>query len=135
MTKNELLRQAQRLMDGGGPGSEQDAYDMGAWATRQLLDGASLDTLHALIKVGPIWDGDLPSKAGRNRLIELGLAAKCVVKGQQGFQVATYRGWHVFHVHIDPEHGTAGQFSKAEPDYRAPFTSAGENTKDGVRGS
>lgn len=103
MTKNEMLRQAQSLMDGGGPGSPQDVHDMGAWVTRQLLDGASLDTLHALIKVGPVWDGDLPSKAGRNKLVELGLAAKCVVKGQQGFQVATYRGWSVFHAQIDTD--------------------------------
>lgn len=129
MTKNEMLRQAQSLMDGGGPGSPQDVHDMGAWVTRQLLDGASIDTLHALIKVGPVWDGDLPSKAGRNKLVELGLAAKCIVKGQQGFQVATYRGWSVFHAQIDPENGIAAQ-SAASVDHSTRIQQA----TDGDRG-
>lgn len=129
MTKNEMLHQAVRLMDGGGP---QEIYDMAAWVARQQLDGASLDTLHALIKVGPVWDGDLPSKAGRNKLVELGLAAKCVVKGRQGFQVATYRGWNVFHAQIDSEHGIAAQSVNSDAGYSACITDA--KTADGNRG-
>lgn len=104
MTRNQMLHHAVRLMDG----APQDIYDMCAWVARQHIDGATIDTLRALIEVGPVWDGDLPSKAGRNTLVELGLAAKCVCKGRQGFQVATYRGWSVYHAQIDSENG-AGQ--------------------------
>lgn len=112
-----MLQQAIRLMDGGGP---QDIYDMAAWVVRQHLDGATIDTLHALIKVGPVWDGDLPSKTGRNTLVELGLAAKCVVQGKQGFQVATYRGWNVYYAQIDSGANTAAVSAQAMPEAKAP---------------
>lgn len=39
------------------------------------LSGAAIDTFRALAR-GPQFDGDVPSKAGRNELIELGLARR-----------------------------------------------------------
>jgi len=99
MTRTEILKRAVSMMDGAHP----DIYDMLAYVARQSLSGAEVDTLHALINAGPVWDGDLPSKAGRNNLVDLGLATKCVCKGQQGFQVATYRGWNVFFAKLDSE--------------------------------
>lgn len=39
------------------------------------LSGAAIDTLRALQR-GPRFDGDVPSKCGRNELIELGLARR-----------------------------------------------------------
>lgn len=56
------------------------------------LSGAALDTLIALVEEGPLWDGDLPSKRGRTELLDLGMAVCIVVKGQDGYQAATYAG-------------------------------------------
>ena len=39
------------------------------------LSGAAIDTFRALQR-GPQFDGDLPSKCGRNELIDLGLARR-----------------------------------------------------------
>lgn len=57
-----------------------------------MLNGAAKDTLIALVECGPLEDGDVPSKLGRDCLLELGLAAKVIVKGRDGFQAATYAG-------------------------------------------
>lgn len=54
--------------------------------------GAALDTLIALVEHGPLDDGDVPSKGGRDDLLSLGLAAKVIVNGRDGFQAATYAG-------------------------------------------
>lgn len=56
------------------------------------MRGAELDTLIALVERGPLWDGDLPSKTGRDCLIERGLAVRVVVSGEDGWQAATYAG-------------------------------------------
>lgn len=54
--------------------------------------GGELDTLNALVERGPLADGDVPSKSGRDNLIKLGFAMKTVVKGEDGFQVVTEKG-------------------------------------------
>ena len=56
------------------------------------MTGAETDTLIALVEQGPLWDGDVPSKRGRDSLVERGLAAKVVVRGEDGWQAATYAG-------------------------------------------
>jgi hypothetical protein len=56
------------------------------------MSGAEIDTLIALVERGPLWDGDVPSKAGRDSLIAQGLAVRVVVKGEDGWQAATYAG-------------------------------------------
>ncbi len=38
------------------------------------LTGAEIDTLWCLFKRGPTYDGDLPSKSGRDSLVEGGWA-------------------------------------------------------------
>ena len=40
------------------------------------LDGAAQDTLRCLFLHGPTWDGDVPSKGGRDELVRLGLASR-----------------------------------------------------------
>lgn len=50
------------------------------------------DTLIALVEQGPVWDGDIPSKRERDELVEQGLASRALVKGEDGFTVATYLG-------------------------------------------
>jgi len=51
------------------------------------------DTLRALVKKGPLEDGCVPSKRERDELLSMGLAAKVIVNGQQGYQAATYKGY------------------------------------------
>lgn len=59
-------------------------------------DGFCFDTLLALAKDGPCWDGDVPSKSGRDDLIEHGLAMRVVAKGQEGYTALTYKGRDFF---------------------------------------
>lgn len=61
-------------------------------STGILLTGGEIDTLVALVEEGPLWDGDVPSKAGRDALISSGLAVRVVVKGEDGNTAATYAG-------------------------------------------
>lgn len=61
-------------------------------ATDKELTGAEIDTLVALVESGPLEDGDVPSKSGRDDLIHKGLAAKIMVNGRDGYQAATYAG-------------------------------------------
>lgn len=70
----------------------QDALAVAIW---HLMSSGARDNLHALVKSGPLWDGDVPSKAGRDELLHMGFACKVVVRGEQGFQAATYTGYHV----------------------------------------
>ena len=64
------------------------------------LTGGELDTLVALVEDGPLWDGDVPSKSDRDTLLEKGLAAKVLVKGEDGYQAATYAGREVYCKHF-----------------------------------
>ncbi len=68
------------------------------------LSGAAKDTLICLCKHGPTWDGDVPSKLGRDELLEKKLAAKIVIKGdEQGYQAATYKGSFVYRAgYVEP---------------------------------
>jgi len=52
----------------------------------------ALDTLVGLFERGPLYDGDVPSKSERDWLLQNDLAAKVVVKGEDGYQALTYRG-------------------------------------------
>jgi hypothetical protein len=65
------------------------------------LNGAEMDTLIALVEAGPLWDGDVPSKSGRDCLIGRGLAVRVVVKGQDGYTAATYAGKGAYKAHYD----------------------------------
>ncbi|MEY2875890.1 MAG: hypothetical protein RLZZ373_3261 [Pseudomonadota bacterium] len=56
------------------------------------LSPAERDTLTALQQRGPLCDGDLPSKTGRNALLSVGLAVKIVVQGEDGHNACTYAG-------------------------------------------
>lgn len=60
------------------------------------LSGAEIDTLIALVEAGPLWDGDVPSKAGRDSLLHKGLAFKVIVRGEDGWQAASYAGSSVY---------------------------------------
>lgn len=56
------------------------------------MSGAQIDTLIGLVERGPLWDGDVPSKSGRDDLIAAGLAVRIVAAGDDGYTAATYAG-------------------------------------------
>jgi hypothetical protein len=62
--------------------------------------GAELDTLVALVEAGPLFDGDVPSKSGRDSLIERGLAVRIVQNLEDGYTAATYAGRDAYTAHF-----------------------------------
>lgn len=58
----------------------------------QDFTGGALDTLIALVERGPVFDGDIPSKVGRDKLLEMGFAFRTIVNGEDGYQAVTYKG-------------------------------------------
>lgn len=69
------------------------------------LSSAAIDTLHAAFKAGPLYDGDVPSKSGRDELLSHGLVGKTITKGEWGFNACTYRGAWAIKV-LDAINGT-----------------------------
>lgn len=65
----------------------------------QNKDGYCIDTLCALVERGPLDAGDVPSKTGLAELIEHGMASAAIVKGADGFYVATYHGRDLYCKH------------------------------------
>jgi hypothetical protein len=63
-----------------------------------IMSLAQRDGLRQLITQGPVWDGDVSSKAARDDLLQMGLASRACVKGEQGYTVANYRGYDVWQV-------------------------------------
>jgi len=64
----------------------------GLFGRALILSGAARATLLALHRVGPLRDGDVPSKAGRDELLAIGLIEKIIVRGEDGYQACNYRG-------------------------------------------
>ena len=52
-----------------------------------VLTGAAIDVMYGLFLNGPTWDGDVPSKTGRDELVDLKLAQRC-----DGYQWLTREG-------------------------------------------
>lgn len=62
---------------------------------REMYHGA-VSCLEALMNAkGPLWDGDVPSKAGRDSLLDLRLASRVIYGGKDGYTAATYLGREV----------------------------------------
>lgn len=71
----------------------------------EALSGACIDTLVALVENGPLWDGNVPSKRGRDDLIEMGLAVRVVANTPRdgwsdGYTAATYAGLDAYKAHF-----------------------------------
>lgn len=67
------------------------------------MSGKHIDTLIGLVECGPLDDGDVPSKSGRNDLIDAGLAVRVIVKGQDGMTAATYAGRDAYKALFDAD--------------------------------
>lgn len=64
------------------------------------MTGICIDTLTALVETGPLFDGDVPSKRGRDELIDKGLAVRVFVQGSEGYTAATYNGRDAYKDHF-----------------------------------
>ena len=58
----------------------------------QAMNGAERECIRAAYKHGPLFDGDVPSKSGRDSLVNKGYMARIVVKGKNGYNACTYKG-------------------------------------------
>ncbi len=56
------------------------------------ITGVEISTLRALYEYGPLDDGDVPSRVGRDMLTEKGLANRIIQKGEHGYSACTYKG-------------------------------------------
>lgn len=56
--------------------SARDTCTEGPKPVRVVLSGSAADTLRCLFFHGPTWDGNVPSKSGRDELVRMGLAAR-----------------------------------------------------------
>lgn len=77
------------------------------------MTGAEIDTLIALVECGPLFDGDVPSKAGRDALLHRGYAVRIVVHGSDGYQAATYRGRDAYKAMYPGPDGPADTIAEA----------------------
>lgn len=78
------------------------------------MTGAEKETLIALVEQGPLWDGDVPSKTGRDALLAQGLAVRVVVKGEDGWQAATYAGRDAYREMLPGPDGPADTIKEAK---------------------
>ena len=56
------------------------------------LSNAEVCVLKACHTNGPLEDGDVPSKSGRDSLLDKGFVSKIIVKGEDGYNACTYKG-------------------------------------------
>ena len=58
----------------------------------QAMDNAQRDCICAAYTHGPLFDGDVPCKTGRDNLIDKGYMAKIVVRCEDGYNACTHKG-------------------------------------------
>lgn len=66
--------------------------------TVQGLSGGERDTLRAAVENGPLFDGDVPSKTARDSLNNLGYMTNIVVRGEDGFNACTQKGFYAYKI-------------------------------------
>lgn len=74
--------------------SVKNSWDEPEIDVTELMKSGSgwVDTLVALIENGPVDDGNIPSKLGRNVLIQHGYASYVIINRKEAGAVATYKG-------------------------------------------
>lgn len=95
-TLKKLLESIQESTETSSPEELKRACELIAMA--QEMPHAEREVLLCAYKHGPLYDGDVPSKSGRDALMEKKLIAKVVVKGEDGYNACTYRGRDVHHL-------------------------------------
>lgn len=67
-------------------------------AEAQEMTSAERDVIRATFYNGPLYDGDIPSKTGRDSLLSKGFITKVVVKGEDGFNACTSKGAYAYNL-------------------------------------
>ena len=62
----------------------------------QEINAGEKDTIQAVFRNGPLFDGDMPSKSARDDLVNSGFMAKVVMRGEEGFNACTYKGAELY---------------------------------------
>ena len=75
---------------------DDDGYFSYGSVVWDALDSAHREVLKQLLFQGPVYDGNIVSKAARNDLMRYGLATRCCFMGEQGYTAATYLAFSVF---------------------------------------
>ena len=104
-TTTRLTGMVERIRSG-----EDDDTD--AKAVWEQLTSAQREQLEQLLFHGPVWDGNVISKAARGDLFAIGLACRVCFMGQQGYSAATYPAFTVWRQAgrrpLDPRPGSRG---------------------------
>lgn len=72
--------------------SEENEMALKWLALARSAKGNAVDCIKAAFARGPLYDGDVPSKAGRDWCLEQDLIAKVIVRGEWGYNALTYKG-------------------------------------------
>lgn len=80
--------------------SEENEAALKWLALARAAKGNAIDTIMAAFARGPMHDGDVPSKTGRDWCLEHDLIAKVIVRGEWGYNALTYKGAWVYKVLI-----------------------------------
>lgn len=75
--------------------ADGDGYFDAVQAAAVMFPRNLIEQLGQLVN-GPVWDGDIISKADRGQLFDLGLAIRVCSKGQQGYTGATYTAYSIW---------------------------------------
>jgi hypothetical protein len=84
----DRLEAADSFGDAEWEAAAANAYD--------ALTSGQKEVLRQLLFDGPVWDGDIASKAARGDLFDLKLAVRCCFKGQQGHSAASYLAFSIY---------------------------------------
>lgn len=90
LSLKELLDVLHESVDQSSPEEIKEACEL--IIRTQAMTDAERDVLRATYKDGPLWAGDLPSKSGRDTLMEDGFVEHVVVKGEDGHYACTSKG-------------------------------------------
>jgi len=70
-----------------------DDYNKTLITITETLSNGHKEELKNLVLNGPVYDGDTISKVIRDDLLKWGFASRAVIKGEQGYTVANYKGY------------------------------------------
>lgn len=92
--QHQSLKDIRAYINETAPAELSDEDYVELW---KAMPANARDTLRCLCQKGPTWDGDVPSKAGRDLLLDCRMAVKMVAaKSEEGYQAATYLGRRVY---------------------------------------
>ena len=89
----EIIDQIIEVYHRAGWGSPERAVAL--FALKTVMAPETREVLWQLMFRGPVRDGDVVSKAARDKLLDWNLATRCCFHGEQGYSIATYPAYAV----------------------------------------